>query len=294
MKSYICIDIGGTNIKYGIVREDAVILESHETSTEAHLGGPGILNKVTSIISSYSDLCTPAGVCISTAGVVDFQKGEIVHAADTIPNFRGTAFKAAVEERFHLPCEVENDVNCAALAEYYAGAAKGTSSSLCLTIGTGIGGAMILNNKIHHGFSFSGCEVGYMHMLGSSFQELGASSVLVKKVQQLKGDTTGSIDGRYVFSHAKEGDKDCIRVIDEMVDVLGMGIANICYIVNPEIVVLGGGIMSQKEYLYPRIRAALDKYLIPYISEKTALAFAQNQNQAGMLGAFYHFQEIHQ
>ena len=294
MKSYICIDIGGTNIKYGIVREDAVILENHEMPTEAQLGGPGILQKVISIVSSYLDSCSYAGVCISTAGVVDCQKGEIVHAADTIPNFKGTAFKATIEEAFHLPCEVENDVNCAALAEHYAGASRGTSSSLCLTIGTGIGGAMILNNQIHHGFSFSGCEVGYMHMLGSSFQELGASSILVKKVQQLKGAASEVIDGRYVFEHAKEGDADCIRAIDEMADVLGMGIANICYIVNPEIVVLGGGIMAQKEYLYPKIRSAMDQYLIPYISEKTTLAFAQNQNQAGMLGAFYHFQAIHQ
>ena len=74
-----------------------------------------------------------------------------------------------------------------------------------------------------------------------------------------------------------------------MADVLGMGIANICYIMNPEIVVLGGGIMAQQEYLYPKIRAAMDRYLIPYIREKTTLAFAQNQNQAGMLGSFYHF-----
>lgn len=289
MKFYICIDIGGTSIKYGIVREDAALLESHEMPTEAQLGGPGILQKVTSIIEGYRKTILPAGVCISTAGVVDWKTGRIVHAADTIPNFKGTTFKTMVEETFGLPCEVENDVNCAALAEHYAGAAKGTSSSLCLTIGTGIGGAMILNNRIYHGFSFSGCEVGYMHMLGSTFQELGASSTLVKKVQQMKGDTSEAIDGRYVFNRAKEGDRDCIRAIDEMTDVLGMGIANICYIMNPEIVVLGGGIMAQQEYLYPKIRAAMDRYLIPYIREKTTLAFAQNQNQAGMLGSFYHF-----
>ena len=294
MKSYICIDIGGTNIKYGIIREDAVILENHEIPTEAHLGGPKILHKVTSIVSAYLDNASYAGVCISTAGIVDCQKGEIVHAGHTIPNFKGTGFKATIENTFHLPCEVENDVNCAALAEHYAGASKGTSSSLCLTIGTGIGGALILNNQIHHGFSFSGCEVGYMHMLGSSFEKLGASSILVKKVQKLKGNEEESIDGKYVFEHAKEGDRHCIQAIDEMADILGMGIANICYIVNPEIVVLGGGIMAQKEYLYPKIRASIDKYLIPYISEKTTLAFAQNQNQAGMLGAFYHFQAIHQ
>ncbi len=293
MKTYICIDIGGTNIKYGTIEESGRILTSKETPTEAQLGGPGILRKVTSIIEEYLPTISPVGVCISSAGVVDCRKGEIIHAADTIPDFKGTAFKATVEERYHLPCEVENDVNCAALAEHYAGAAKGTSSSLCLTIGTGIGGAMIVNNQIHHGFCYSGCEVGYMHMMGSSFQKLGASSILVEKVQTWENNFSPKINGKYIFQKAKEGDKNCIRAIDEMVDVLGMGIANICYIINPEIVVLGGGIMAQKDYLYDKIRASMDRYLIPFISQRTRLAFAQNQNQAGMLGAFYHFHSIH-
>ena len=78
-----------------------------------------------------------------------------------------------------------------------------------------------------------------------------------------------------------------------MVDVLGMGIANICYVLNPEIVVLGGGIMAQKDFLEVKIRTAMDRYLIPSVSEKTRLAFAQNQNQAGMLGAYFHFQSLH-
>lgn len=86
---------------------------------------------------------------------------------------------------------------------------------------------------------------------------------------------------------------DCIRAIDEIVDVLGMGIANICYVINPEVVVLGGGIMAQKEYLYERIRKSLDKYLIPSVASHTRLAFAENKNQAGMLGAFYHFRGRH-
>lgn len=78
-----------------------------------------------------------------------------------------------------------------------------------------------------------------------------------------------------------------------MVDVLGMGIANICYVINPEVVVLGGGIMAQKEYLEGRLVKSLEKYLIPSVAEHTKLAFAENQNQAGMLGAFYNFKGRH-
>ena len=100
------------------------------------------------------------------------------------------------------------------------------------------------------------------------------------------------IDGKYIFENAKSGDKDCINAIDDMIEVLGQGIANICYIINPEVVVLGGGIMAQKEYLYDKIKSSMDKNLIPFISNKTRLEFAMNGNKAGMLGAYFNFKNM--
>lgn len=132
-----------------------------------------------------------------------------------------------------------------------------------------------------------------MHLPGGEFQDLGASSILVKKTAEYKRIDPASINGKYVFEQAKQGDSDCIRSIQEMCEVLGMGIANICYVVNPEVVVLGGGIMAQKEYLKDILRESLDKYLIPSVARHTRLEFAQNQNQAGMLGAYYHFRSRH-
>ena len=234
-----------------------------------------------------------SGICVSTAGMVDCSTGSITYAAPLIPNYAGTPIKKTMEERFSLPCEVENDVNCAGLAEHFAGASKGCQISLCLTIGTGIGGAIIIDDKVFHGFSGSGAEVGYMHLPGGQFQDIGASSILVKNVAAAKNLPADSINGKYVFEQAKAGDPDCLKAIDEMADILGMGIANICYVLNPEIVVLGGGIMAQKEFLYNRIRSAMDRYLIPFLATKTKLAFAQNQNQAGMLGAYFHFRSLH-
>lgn len=221
------------------------------------------------------------------------EKGEIIHASDLIPNYTGTQIKKTLEDIFSIPCEVENDVNCAGLAEYFSGSAKGSSISLCLTIGTGIGGSIIINDRVFHGFSGSACEVGYMNMFKSKFEDLGATSILVKKVAKLKNCSENHIDGKLIFEMAKNNDEDCIKAIDEMVDILGMGIANICYVINPEVVVLGGGIMAQKDYLYDKIRLSLDKYLIPTISSKTKLEFAKNQNKAGMLGAYYNFISIH-
>ena len=248
MKTYICIDIGGTSIKYGMIREDGTFLTTGEMPTEAQKhGGPGIMKKAEAIVEEFLNTYKPEGICVSTAGMVDCEKGRITYAAPLIPHYTGTEIKKTLEERFHLPCEVENDVNCAGLAEHFSGASKGSKISVCLTVGTGIGGAILIDGKVFHGFSGSGCEVGYMHLPGGAFQDMGASSILVKKTAEYKRIAPESIDGKYVFEHAKKGDMDCIRAIEEMCEVLGMGISNICYVVNPEVVVLGGGIMAQKE-----------------------------------------------
>lgn len=294
MKEYICIDIGGTSIKYGMVREDGSFLTTGEMPTEAmQYGGPGIMEKAKKIVETYQAEYRPEGICVSTAGMVDCENGKITYASPLIPDYTGTEIKKTLEELYGIPCEVENDVNCAGLAEHFAGAARGSRISVCLTIGTGIGGAILIDGKVFHGFSGSGCEVGYMHLPGGEFQDLGASSILVKKVASYKNTDPKEINGKYVFEQAKQGDEDCIRAIREMCEVLGMGIANICYVVNPEVVVLGGGIMAQKEYLKDLLRDSLDKYLLPSVAQHTRLEFAQNQNQAGMLGAYYNFRSRH-
>lgn len=294
MKEYICIDIGGTSIKYGMVREDGSYLTTGEMPTEAmQYGGPGIMEKAKKIVETYQAEYRPEGICVSTAGMVDCENGKITYASPLIPDYTGTEIKKTLEELYGIPCEVENDVNCAGLAEHFAGAARGSRISVCLTIGTGIGGAILIDGKVFHGFSGSGCEVGYMHLPGGEFQDLGASSILVKKVASYKNTDPEEINGKYVFEQAKQGDEDCIRAIREMCEVLGMGIANICYVVNPEVVVLGGGIMAQKEYLKDLLRDSLDKYLLPSVAQHTRLEFAQNQNQAGMLGAYYNFRSRH-
>ncbi len=293
MKTYICIDIGGTSIKYGVINEEGNFVYTAECPTEAQLGGSHILEKVVGLIREIMKDYSPIGICVSTAGMVDCEKGKISYAAPLIPDYTGTPIKEILETTFQLPCEVENDVNCAGLAECYAGASKGSKISVCLTIGTGIGGALIMDGKVIHGFSGSACEVGYMHLPGGEFQNIGASSVLVKRVAQTKKLPLENINGKYVFENAKQGDEDCVKAIDEMVDVLGMGIANICYVVNPETVVLGGGIMAQKEYLQEKIVEGVKRYLIPAVAEKTRIKFAENQNQAGMLGAYFNYKLHH-
>lgn len=294
MKKYVCIDIGGTAIKYGLLNEDGEIICRNEMRTEAYKGGPSILAKAVGIVEEFIKTETISGICISTAGMVDTKKGEIFHSAPLIPQYTGTQFKATMERQFGVPCEVENDVNCAGLAEYKTGASKGSQVALMLTIGTGIGGCIVMNGEVFHGFSNSACEIGYMHMAGSDFQTLGAASILTRKVAEWKNESDQLWNGYRIFEEAKKGDELCIRAIDEMVDVLGQGIANICYVINPEVVVLGGGIMAQEEYLRNRIEDAVRRNLIPSIATQTRIAFAKHRNDAGMLGAFYHFMQCHE
>ncbi len=291
MKKYVSIDIGGTAIKHGIIGENADIIVKGKMPTEAQKGGPGIMEKVVRIIERYRKDYELSGICISTAGMVDVEKGEIFYSAPLIPDYAGTKIKEELEKRFSIPCEVENDVNCAGLAENVSGAAKGSRITLCLTIGTGIGGCILIDGEVFHGFGGSACEVGYMYMDGSDFQTLGAASILTKKVAAKKRRPQEEWNGYRIFEAAKQGDTVCLKAIDEMTDVLGKGIANICYVLNPQTVVLGGGIMAQEGFLKPRIQESIRRYLISDIADKTAVVFAKYQNDAGMLGAYYHFQK---
>lgn len=320
---YICIDIGGTTIKHGVADAAGRFIETGESPTNARKGGAAIMNLVKGIVCKYADRLrikyhvVPVGVCVSTAGMVDVESGTVTYAAPLIPDYTGTCIKEEIERTCHLPCEVENDVNCAGLAEAVSGASRTAASCLCLTVGTGIGGAFVSEGRVYHGFCGSACEVGYMHLPGGQFQDMGAASVLVDKVktakdkaareqaakdcgmpEQIRGNNVtmesedlSAIDGRYVFTMAKQGDAICVRAIEEMCDVLAMGIANLCYVLNPEVVVLGGGIMAQRDYIGPILDTALSKYMLEGIRKQTRVTFAMHENRAGMLGALYHFRQ---
>lgn len=290
MEQYLAIDIGGTAIKYGIIDEQSGITEKNELPTEAEKGGSSILHKVLDIVGEYAPKI--AGVGISTAGMVDCAKGEIFYASPLIPDYIGINYKDAIREKYNLPCEVENDVNCAGLAEAICGAAKGVHSAVVLTVGTGIGGCLINEGKVYHGFSNSACEVGYMYVDGDvRYERQGATSVMTESVAAAKKEPASKWNGRRIFAAAKAGDSICIEAIDRMADVLCRGIANICYVVNPEVVVLGGGIMAQTQYLAKPLNDALDKYLVESVRKNTRLAFASLGNDAGMLGAWYNFKQ---
>lgn len=289
MKQYICIDIGGTAIKYGVVQSGEIPEIIRTDSCKTPENGTKILQKVFDIIEALKRNCGQTeAVCISSAGIVNSEEGCILEANDDlIPGYTGTKIADRVKEKFGTPCFVENDVNCAAMAEYYAGAAKGYHSMLMLTIGTGIGGAFIAGGKLLKGHTYSACEVGYMNMEEGTFEEIAATSALVARTAKRLHKTADAISGKWIFEQAQDGNEVCIEEIDRMCDILAKGISNICYVLNPEIVLLGGGISAQTDWLKPRIEMGMEKYLIPVIRKKTKSDFAKFKNQAGMIGAYY-------
>ena len=285
----ICIDIGGTAIKYGVIDDTLQFSYEDQRPTQAMLGGQHVVENVIEIVHALQEKTTAVSVCISTTGIIDPVKGIILEANPALmPSYTGIHIAEAVTEKTGLPCYVENDVNCAALAEYHHGAAKGAASSLTLTVGTGIGGAFILNGNLLSGHSFSACEVGYMHIEnGISYEELAATSVLVKRVAQHYPQYQSEINGIWIFDRAiNQQDAICISEIQRMCHYLALGIANLCYTLNPEVVVIGGGIAHQKDYLMPIINKELSEALIAPVYSATGLRFAGNLNNAGMLGAY--------
>ena len=295
MMYYICIDIGGTSIKYGVLSEKGEIFIDGTVSTKVTEKENFILSDVKKLVRNILDEYENyeiKGICVSTAGVVNPEKGEIAYAGPTIPKYTGTKIKEELEKEFSISCEVENDVNCAGLGEYWKGAGKGSKSMVCLTIGTGIGGSVILDGKLLNGIGYTAGEIGYMDVNGSYIQNIASSKYLVEKVQKEKVEKEGitdAITGVDIFELAKKGDEICIAGINEIISNLAVGVRNIIYLLNPEVIVIGGGITAQKEYLEEKIRKEVNDGMISDMFRKTRIELAQQGNQAGLLGALYNF-----
>lgn len=282
----ITFDVGGTSIKYGVVdfkgNEIEFLKKSEVDSQAKSFGGVGIVNTLKLITHQEMKNYEIEGISISTAGMVDVDNGSIILASN-IPGYTGMEVKKLLEEEFHFPVWVENDVNCAALGETMYGAGKNASSSFMVTIGTGIGGAIVINNEVYHGFSGIAGEVCFMKIKGTDYQDLCSTTALVKHVEELTGET--GLNGRIIFERAKAGNLLCKEAIEIICSDIVLGLNNCICLVNPEVVILGGGIMAQEEYLRPIMEKYMEEHVNEVMLKSTKLAFAHLGNAAGMAGA---------
>ena len=286
----IGIDIGGTTIKADLYDDFGTSLNQFkeiETIIDYDLGTNQILNQVCDLIGEYILNYSIDGVGISTAGVVNANTGEIIYAGYTIPGYIGVNFTSEIEKRFGLSTFVENDVNCAALGELWKGQAKDKKNVVMVTIGTGIGGSIIVNGQIVNGFNYTAGEVGYIPVGNSDWQSKASTTALIHLYQKksLKTNQTG----RTFFTDLSSGDKIAKETFEIFVENLTKGLLTISYLLNPEILILGGGIMAKKDILLPEIQSSLAKNAMDNRFLPKNVVAATLGNEAGRIGAVKNF-----
>lgn len=281
------LDIGGTAIKAGIY-ENNTLGQIREFETNASLGGEHVVEKAITILKQYESFDR---IGISTAGQVDSKQGMIRYANSNIPEYTGTQLKAIMEREFGVPAAVENDVNAAALGEAHFGAGKDYSNFLCLTYGTGIGGAIVINRELYRGDTFSAGEMGAIlihpedrnaeeDMFSGCYEKYASTTALVLKAMEIDKTLT---DGRKIFAALE---RSSVRmVVDNWITEVTYGLVSLIHIFNPGCVILGGGVMKQ-DYIIERIKQSLYQNIMEsYHGVK--LVQAGLGNQAGLFGAVY-------
>ena len=285
----LCFDIGGTFIKYGLCDENFNLLEKDKIPTLAENGGQSIIERVIEIIEQYDSIDR---VAVSTAGQVDSENGIVVYSTDNIPYYTGMRVKSLIENKTGIPTFVENDVNSAALGEAHFGAAKGVSDFICLTLGTGIGGAIFLNNKLYKGSASSAGELGHMiiHSGGKQctcggegcYECYASASALIKAVNKV---SPVELNAFQIFEKENIEKPEIRSEIDKWIDEIIVGLVNIIYIFNPSMILLGGGIMNE-DYIIELIDRKIYTRLMDNF-KNVKIVRPKLGNDAGMIGAAY-------
>ncbi|MDQ8738479.1 ROK family protein [Paenibacillus sp. LHD-38] len=288
MKHYIGIDIGGTEIKYAVFGLGAELLYHDSVKTPKGQANIRIPEQAAGIIAELLEKYEGIqGVGISTAGVVDPASGEIVFAGGTIPEYKGTNLKTMIQDRFGLRAIVANDVNAAACGEKWKGAAQGSDHFFCMTLGTGVGGALFCEGKLVVGSHFRAGEIGhslYDKSTRTTYEQRASMTALLNKASLVLPEFTGS--GHELFANARMGSECCNAIIDGWAEEIARGLAEIILLADPSLILIGGGVSEQKAFLLDKIKARLDEYL-PANFSKTELKAAELGNRAALYGAVY-------
>lgn len=245
----LCFDIGGTFIKYALCNEKFQLSEKQKMPTNAKEGGQAIIQRIIDVIESYDNIDR---VAISTAGQVDSKNGIVVYSTDNIPYYTGMMVKSIIENKTGILTYVENDVNAVALGEARFGAAKGYSDFISLALGTGIGGAIYLDNKLYTGSTSAAGELGHMitHAGGKQctcggegcFECYASANALINAVNKISDEP---LDAFQIFEKENMSKPEIRSEIDKWIDEIILGLMNIIYIFNPPLIVIGGGIMNE-------------------------------------------------
>lgn len=306
------IDIGGTSIKFGLVDEQGKVLYREQRPTMADKGARPLMHLVTNIgerllYFAAEEEHEVAHVGVGTPGAVDFRSGKVIGPSPNIPGWRGMDIGANLRERLNMPVYVDNDVNTVALAESRFGAAQGSGSVVCVTVGTGIGGAIIINGKLWRGSNYSAGELGHMSInfdagfshsgIPGSIEGYCMSAAIIKRTRaRLEKEMTPAFEAvlesdldnlniRKIFAALKKNDEVARQILDDTAFYLGTGLAGIVNLLNPEVVLIGGGIAEGGGGFIERVADRIKELAFDSAVEHLKVVKASLGNDAGFIGA---------
>ena len=291
----LAVDIGGTSVKLGLVNERGHILHKHEASVSFDGYKTPILETVLKEARAFvSEVpCRISGIGVSATGQIDRVCGLVIGTNGSIPNYKGAPIKQAFEQEFGVKTTVLNDANAAALGECYRGAGGGVQDVLMVTLGTGVGGGIVIGGKIFTGWRGLAGEIGHFSLYQDGipctcgkrgcFEQYASTTALIRLAQEATGES--SLDGRTIFARAHAGDETMLRVLDRWIDDIAAGLSGLVHIFNPRVLIIGGGVSEQEKLLFEPLRARVSEMIMPRFREGLGIYRAHLSNDAGLIGA---------
>lgn len=305
---YIGIDLGGTNIAGGLVDDEGVIIKKYTVPTRRERGSDAVINEISNVVENLLEdqpQLSIKGIGIGIPGIADPHTGEVIVCVNL--NWYNVPLKSKLNEKVNLPIFIDNDATVAGVAEFTVAQKDRYKDAVMLTLGTGVGGGIMIDGKVVSGHHGIGSELGHM-IIGEGLYtcncgrngclETFASSTAIihyakhlldKGEESLIADHVGGdlslIDGEVIFSAAQNGDEVAIAVVDRLVKYLSIGIMNIVSTIDPEIVVLGGGLSHAGDYLIDKVNAKMKALKYFKATDCAKVEIAKLKNDAGIIGA---------
>ena len=297
-KTIMGVDIGGTKIAYALVSSGKLVTPVYTIKTPR---GEKILSVVGKVYEKFSGKYLISGIGISTAGMVS-DSGQIVGSTGNIPGWQGTKVKSILQKKYKLPVIVENDANAAAYAEYQIGQAKGANPLLMITLGTGVGGGIVVNGKLVRGAHFAGGEIGHIKLSNEKkrlctcsrydcFEAYASGNGLLALIKHYFPQNYKTMNKKDLFRLAKLKNRRgkvtspllAVRAVEDWHFYIAEGICNLFQVFDPETIVLSGGLAEEVNLKYLQKQVA--KQVLPALESKIHIEKSVLNNDAGLLGA---------
>lgn len=298
----IGIDLGGTSIKSALVSRTGEIIARDQLFIDATSDVDGIFNSIFTAVEGMRKTAVKKNLDVKvigfgTPGSVDVKRGWLIGSTPNFLHWRNVAITENISKRFSLPVYADNDANLMAIGEMAFGAGKDSANLICLTVGTGIGGGIIIDREIYRGANYAGAEMGHMSInyeghecnCGGKgcLEQYASATAMIRDYKKITADTKQQIDVKYLFDSSQTGNKAALKIIDDSAFYLGMGIASLINIFNPEKVILGGGVAEAGDVYIGKIRETVNKRAMSAANKGVKIIPAQLGNQAGFMGAVY-------